>query len=162
MAASHPATFSWLSSKFREVSLVFPSRMRWGNKFRPHVCLFVQDGFALARALLYQPRLQSLRSRAAGWRYWSSVRALDSQLERLRLDYSMTQSTNALRRSRLQSSTIEVASTNARASNKKRPHEFKEPFARNRGFADRGFADRGAADRGRRPEEGQFHRFQRR
>ena len=154
IAASHPATFSWLSSKFREVSTVFPPKMRWGNKFRPYVCMFSEDGFTLARALLYQPRLQILRSRAAAWKQWSSSRALDSQLERLRLDYSMTQSTAALRRSRLQASSIEVANVNPRAANKKRPHEsqFREPFPRNRGLA----------DRGRRPEEGQYNRFQRR
>ena len=162
IATSHPATFAWMFSKFKDVSTVFPARLRWSNRFHPQICLFQEEGFALARALLYQPRLQLLRTRAAGWRSWSSVRALDSQLEQLRLDYAMTQSTNALRRSRLQSNTIEVASTNNRMSNKKRPHEFREPFPRNRGSADRGSADRGAATRGRRSDEGQRHRFQRR
>ena len=153
-AASHPATFAWLSSKFREISVVISPKMRWSNRFRPSTSIFTEEGFSLARALLYQPRLQTLRNKAVTWKQWSSTRAIESQLEHLRLDYSMAQSTVALRRSRLQASSIEATNTNPRMSNKKRPHEgqFREPVPRNRGLA----------DRGRRPEEGQHNRFQRR
>ena len=153
-AASHPAIFTWMSNKFRDITVVFNPKLKWTSKFRPSTSIFNEDGYQLARALLYQPRLRTLREKAATWKQWSSNRAIESQLENLRLDYSMAVSPVALRRSRLHASSIEVTNANAKMSNKKRPREgqFREPFPRNRGLA----------VRGRQLEEEQTSRFQRR